>query len=57
MAGRVWLITGTSSGFGRAIADEALSLGDAVDNVRARLDDLRDELSRWESVGRATALD
>jgi NAD(P)-dependent dehydrogenase (short-subunit alcohol dehydrogenase family) len=31
--------------------------GDAVDNVRAQLDDLRDELSRWESVGRATAFD
>jgi NAD(P)-dependent dehydrogenase (short-subunit alcohol dehydrogenase family) len=31
--------------------------GDAVDNVRAQLDSLRDELSRWESVGRATALD
>lgn len=30
MAKRVWLITGTSSGFGRAIAEEALSRGDRV---------------------------
>jgi NAD(P)-dependent dehydrogenase (short-subunit alcohol dehydrogenase family) len=30
MTERVWLITGASSGFGRAIAQEALSRGDRV---------------------------
>jgi NADP-dependent 3-hydroxy acid dehydrogenase YdfG len=29
-AGRVWLITGASSGFGRAIAEAALATGDTV---------------------------
>lgn len=31
--------------------------GDAIDNIRARLDRLTDELGRWEQVGRRTALD
>lgn len=31
--------------------------GDAVDNVRARLERLGDELSRWETAGRNTAID
>jgi NAD(P)-dependent dehydrogenase (short-subunit alcohol dehydrogenase family) len=31
--------------------------GDAVDNVRARLASLVDELAEWESVGRETSLD
>jgi NAD(P)-dependent dehydrogenase (short-subunit alcohol dehydrogenase family) len=31
--------------------------GDAVDNIRARLDQLTDELGRWEEVGRRTAID
>jgi NAD(P)-dependent dehydrogenase (short-subunit alcohol dehydrogenase family) len=31
--------------------------GDAVDNIRARLGRVGDELSRWESIGRGTALD
>jgi NAD(P)-dependent dehydrogenase (short-subunit alcohol dehydrogenase family) len=30
---------------------------DAVDNIRARLDQLRDELDRWEEVGRQTAIE
>jgi NAD(P)-dependent dehydrogenase (short-subunit alcohol dehydrogenase family) len=30
---------------------------DAIDNIRGRLDQLRDELDRWEPVGRATAID
>ncbi len=43
MAGRVWLITGASSGFGRAIAEAALAAGDAVVATARRpqtLDDL-----------------
>ena len=31
--------------------------GDAIDNIRARLDQLTDELARWEEVGRRTAID
>jgi NAD(P)-dependent dehydrogenase (short-subunit alcohol dehydrogenase family) len=31
--------------------------GDAVDNIRARLDQLTHELARWEAVGRDTAID
>ena len=30
---------------------------DAIDNIRARLDQLTDELGRWEEVGRRTAID
>jgi NAD(P)-dependent dehydrogenase (short-subunit alcohol dehydrogenase family) len=41
-------------------ADEPLRLvlgPDAIDNIRARLDQLADELRRWEQVGRQTSLD
>src|SRR4051812_36196519 len=41
--GRVWLITGASSGFGRAIAEAALAAGDTVVAAARRpevLDDL-----------------
>lgn len=31
--------------------------GDAIDNIRARLDQLTDELERWDDVGRRTAID
>jgi NAD(P)-dependent dehydrogenase (short-subunit alcohol dehydrogenase family) len=31
--------------------------GDAIDNIRARLDQLTGELARWEEVGRGTAID
>src|SRR4051794_7553971 len=39
---RVWLITGASSGFGRAIADAALARGDSVVATSRRTDDLHD---------------
>jgi NAD(P)-dependent dehydrogenase (short-subunit alcohol dehydrogenase family) len=39
---RVWLITGASSGFGRAIADVALARGDSVVATSRRTDELRD---------------
>jgi NAD(P)-dependent dehydrogenase (short-subunit alcohol dehydrogenase family) len=44
---RVWLITGASSGFGRAIADEALARGDSVVATSRRTDSL-DDLSGGE---------
>jgi NAD(P)-dependent dehydrogenase (short-subunit alcohol dehydrogenase family) len=31
--------------------------GDAIDNIRARLDQLTAELTRWEAVGRQTAIE
>src|SRR5258705_4414283 len=39
---RVWLITGASSGFGRAIADAALARGDAVVAAARRTEALSD---------------
>jgi NAD(P)-dependent dehydrogenase (short-subunit alcohol dehydrogenase family) len=39
---RVWLITGASSGFGRAIADAALARGDSVVATSRRTDALAD---------------
>jgi NAD(P)-dependent dehydrogenase (short-subunit alcohol dehydrogenase family) len=39
---RVWLITGASSGFGRAIADAALARGDSVVATSRRTDTLAD---------------
>jgi hypothetical protein len=30
---------------------------DAIANIRARLDRVADELSRWDEVGRATAIE
>jgi NAD(P)-dependent dehydrogenase (short-subunit alcohol dehydrogenase family) len=39
---RVWLITGASSGFGRAIADAALERGDAVVATARRTESLSD---------------
>jgi NAD(P)-dependent dehydrogenase (short-subunit alcohol dehydrogenase family) len=39
---RVWLITGASSGFGRAIADAALARGDAVVATSRQTDSLAD---------------
>ena len=41
--GRVWLVTGSSSGFGRAIVEDAVAAGD----VRARFDTLGIESADW----------
>jgi NAD(P)-dependent dehydrogenase (short-subunit alcohol dehydrogenase family) len=52
---RVWMITGTSSGFGRAIADAALARGDRV-LATARRPAALGELARHDRV-HAVALD
>ena len=62
---RVWLITGASSGFGRAITEAdapetplRLPLGDdAVDAISSHLNSVRAELTTWEKVARDTRLD
>jgi NAD(P)-dependent dehydrogenase (short-subunit alcohol dehydrogenase family) len=51
---RVWLITGASSGFGRAIAEAALAAGDIVAAAARKPEALADLLE--SAPGRATAL-
>ena len=57
MAQRVWLITGASSGFGRAIADAALGAGDAVVAAVRRPDAVADLVASAPDRVRAVALD
>jgi len=52
---RVWLVTGTSSGFGRAIARGALSRGDTVVGTARRAERL-DDFIREAPGGKAHAL-
>ncbi|MGW6741306.1 hypothetical protein ACWGDX_11285 [Streptomyces sp. NPDC055025] len=70
---KVWLVTGASSGFGRAIAEAAAAIrlaldaektplrlafgGDAVDFLTAHLDSVRAELNEWEETSRGTDFD
>jgi NAD(P)-dependent dehydrogenase (short-subunit alcohol dehydrogenase family) len=49
MDGRVWMITGTSSGFGRAITDAAMARGDRVVATARNTEPLR-ELAREPSA-------
>ena len=53
--GRVWLVTGTSSGFGQAIARAALSRGDTVAGTARRAERL-DDLIREAPEGKSHAL-
>ena len=61
----VWLITGSSAGFGRSLAEAVLKKGDRVrlmlgvnasfglwDEKRAALDE---ELAQWREIGENTA--
>jgi NAD(P)-dependent dehydrogenase (short-subunit alcohol dehydrogenase family) len=54
-SGRVWLITGASSGFGRAIAQAALAAGDTVIATARRTDALADLVA--SRPDRVTALE
>jgi NAD(P)-dependent dehydrogenase (short-subunit alcohol dehydrogenase family) len=61
---RAWLITGSSTGFGRSLAEAVLEKGDRVrlmlgvdafglwDKKRAALDE---ELAQWREIGENTA--
>jgi NAD(P)-dependent dehydrogenase (short-subunit alcohol dehydrogenase family) len=55
--GRVWLITGASSGFGRSIAEAALAAGDTVVATARRLDVLDDLISAQPERAVAAQLD
>jgi NAD(P)-dependent dehydrogenase (short-subunit alcohol dehydrogenase family) len=54
---RVWLITGASSGFGRAIAEAALAAGDTVVAAARRTDALADLVASAPERVTALALD
>ena len=53
----VWFITGTSTGFGRAIAEEALARGAAVVAAARKLDDIADLVARSPDRVLAVKLD
>ncbi|KAB2371015.1 oxidoreductase [Actinomadura montaniterrae] len=55
--GRVWLITGATSGFGRAIAEAALAAGDTVVAAARRPQALDDLAERYPGRVNAVALD
>src|SRR5262245_22918198 len=54
---RVWLITGASSGFGRAIAEAALATGDTVVAAARRTAALEDLVASAREQVSALALD
>jgi NAD(P)-dependent dehydrogenase (short-subunit alcohol dehydrogenase family) len=54
---RVWLITGTSKGLGRAIAEAAAAAGDQVVATARRPESLDDLVARYPDRVRATRLD
>ncbi len=56
-SGRVWLVTGGSSGFGRAIAEAALARGDKVAATARRAERLEDLVSEAPERAYAIALD
>ncbi|MBD2900631.1 3-phenylpropionate-dihydrodiol/cinnamic acid-dihydrodiol dehydrogenase [Actinomadura sp. RB99] len=56
-SGRVWLITGATSGFGRAIAEAALAAGDTVVAAARRPQALDDLADRYPGRVNAVALD
>jgi NAD(P)-dependent dehydrogenase (short-subunit alcohol dehydrogenase family) len=56
-AGRVWLVTGASSGLGRAITEAALAAGDTVVAAARRTDALDDLVSAHPDRATAVALD
>ena len=56
-AGRVWLITGASSGFGRALAEAVLAAGDTVVAAARRTAPLEDLVARYPDRARAIELD
>ena len=54
---RTWLITGSSRGLGRALAEVALAAGENVVATARNPDDLQDLVERYPSSARAVRLD
>ena len=54
---KVWFITGTSSGFGRALAEEALAKGDKVVATARKPEVLKDLVEKYPETARAIKLD
>lgn len=54
---KVWFITGTSSGFGRALAEEVLAKGDKVAATARKPEVLADLVEKYPSAARAVKLD
>ena len=54
---KVWFITGTSSGFGKALAEEVLAKGDRVVATARKPEVLRDLVEQYPDTARAVKLD
>jgi NAD(P)-dependent dehydrogenase (short-subunit alcohol dehydrogenase family) len=54
---KVWFITGTSSGFGRALAEEVLAKGDRVVATARKPEVLQDLIEKYPDTARAIKLD
>ncbi len=54
---KVWFITGTSSGFGRALAEEVLAKGDRVVATARKPEVLQDLVEKYPDSARAVKLD
>jgi NAD(P)-dependent dehydrogenase (short-subunit alcohol dehydrogenase family) len=54
---KVWLVTGASSGFGRAIVEAALAAGDVVIGAARRTEGLDDLVAAWPDQLEALRLD
>lgn len=54
---KVWFITGTSSGFGRILAEEALAKGDMVIATARKPEVLQDLVEKYPQTARAIKLD
>lgn len=54
---KVWFITGTSSGFGRALAEEVLAKGERVVATARKPEVLQDLIEQYPSAARAVKLD
>ena len=54
---KVWFITGTSSGFGRVLAEEALAKGDKVIATARKPEVLKDLVEKYPETVRAIKLD
>jgi NAD(P)-dependent dehydrogenase (short-subunit alcohol dehydrogenase family) len=54
---KVWFITGTSSGFGRALAEEVLAKGERVVATARKPEVLRDLIEQYPETARAVRLD